>query len=770
MRKNKWINNIKRNAPEELINYYKQKYHPVIISVLWGRGYDTVEKIDTYFSNTIDNINDPYNLTGMPKAVSRIIEAKVFGETICIYGDYDVDGITSTSILLRYFELININCFYYIPNRIEEGYGLNKKAIEKINLRGADIILTVDNGITAIDEIKYINQCNMDVIVTDHHEPFDTLPDAVAIINPKQPGDKYPCKDLCGAGVAMKLIQGINKTLEVEEDIDDFYPLVALATVADIVPLRDENRIFATYGIKKLNNKQYKNIGLKELIKISNLENTSINTGHIGFGIGPRINAAGRMGLTEKAIELLTTNDGEVAAVNAKILDDENKKRQLLEKKICEEAIKIIEKNNYDELPVIVVSNKEWHSGIIGIVGSRLQEKYYKPVIIIAEEEKGKGSCRSIVGFNIFEALKSCNHLFESFGGHEQAAGLTISLDRIDTLRKEINEYAVNNNIEECLTPYISYDAKIDGNDISQSLYENIEKMAPFGIGNPKPKFLMDDVHIRNIRKLGKERLHFSFNDPFSNVKYIGFSQADKIDNIELTVPFEIIGSVENNQYQGNNNIQIQIKDIRPSKLNRLQYDKALFRLIIQKDDFYCSLIRNEPLKTIEKNDVVYMYTYDEICNTLEKIENRNLTCGVHYYNDVKVDEYNLNDINIVICGYKNIGGKKISYIANDYLTEQTAERYFFNRNMLKVIYTFIKRNNAGRIYLTELSKKIHLSYFQIFCGVEILKEMNLINCMYKNNTLIFEVVSDNGKKSDIQDTYIMIQLKRWINLLRRVE
>ena len=505
-RKSKTEANIE--AVEELIE--ECGLTPLSARLLVKRGYDTADKAMAYMDPDFSDFYDPFGLPDMQKAVDRLLKAREQGEKVCIYGDYDADGTTAVSILMRYFKAIGIEAFYQIPNRLEEGYGMNIPALEAVIKAGASLIVSVDNGIAAHEQVDYCNEQDVDVIVTDHHECQGEVPRALAVVDAKREDSSYPFSELCGAGIALKMVMALDSVLELDSDLQEYIECAAIATVADIVPLKSENRIIASLGIDYLNTSPV-NLGIRALIEVSELKR--VNAGNIGFVIAPKINAAGRLGEAGKVVELYLTQDEVQAAEIAAYLSMENRKRQDIEQEILELAKAQVEQQHLDEQGIMVVAGDGWHPGVIGIVASKLQETWYHPVVVIGIDEKGmgKGSCRSVEGFNIFEALQSCAELFTTFGGHEQAAGLSIPAEDIPQFAEKVNAYAAEKGIDRLLTKTMYYDSVMGIGDVSEALVEELDQFEPYGVGNPGPVFLMEGLKPQDARKMGSDKTHLMF-------------------------------------------------------------------------------------------------------------------------------------------------------------------------------------------------------------------------------------------------------------------
>ncbi len=469
----------------------KYELGPFLAHLLSVRGI-APGKVDLYLNPGLGSLYSPFNFKNMEKAVDRLILAKERKERILIHGDFDVDGVTSLALVYRTLVRLGFDVHAYIPNRFDEGYGVSIQGIEKAAKIGATLFITVDCGITAHKEIDYANSLKIDVIVTDHHEPKDKLPDALAVINPKM-GD-YPYDNLAGVGVAFKLLEGLYEKLD--KDKTELYwdlDLVALGTISDLVPLIDENRIFVKAGISILNNT--KKAGLKALKNVAGIKDKSVDTYHVSFILAPRLNAAGRMEDAMKAFWLLVTKDGTKARQYAIELNNLNLKRQKIERGIVEDAINMA-KEMKDTL-VYVLFNEKWHEGVVGIVASRVVDRFYRPAILLTRKDKLlKGSARSIMNFNIFDAIASQSEYLETFGGHKYAAGLSLRSENLDNFTKGINNYARRVLKEEDLEKEIEIDLDVSDLYDREALLSSLDVLSPFGMGNSKPRFLYRGVEV----------------------------------------------------------------------------------------------------------------------------------------------------------------------------------------------------------------------------------------------------------------------------------
>jgi len=535
--------------------------------LLIQRGITNFQEAKLYFRPSLDSLYDPFLMDGMQAASNRVIKAITNNQKICVYGDYDVDGTCSASLMYLFLKELGADVFTYIPNRLSEGYGISIQSIDYLKEQGVNLIISVDCGITAVDEVEYAKSLNIDTIICDHHQPKDKLPDAYAILDPLKPGDPYPFKHLSGAGVAFKLATAIGHKIGNKDMALKYLDLVALAGAADIVPLVDENRILVKEGLQIINNNPRP--GIAALIKCSRIEPGNLTAGQIVFTIAPRVNAVGRLGDANRAVELFTTDDPIKAMELAQILENENQKRRSIDEATFSHAVNLVESsidlnNEYG----IVLHDNDWHPGVIGIVASRLVEKFHRPTIMLTTVDGiAKGSARSIPGFNIYEALQSCEDLLLQFGGHEAAAGLAVEIDKIDLFRKRFNEVLRQCINEEDISPEILIDAKISFSEISPKFIRILDQFAPFGPGNMRPIFLSEKVSLTNSpRIVGNNHLVTTFKQNGNDKVFdaIGFNlgyYAEHIDKDKDLV--DIVYTIETINKDGKIFPQLRIKDIR---------------------------------------------------------------------------------------------------------------------------------------------------------------------------------------------------------------
>jgi len=541
-----------------------------IATLLIKKGLNTTEEIESFLKPTLSQLHDPYLFKDMEKAVNRVLEAIEKNEKITIYGDYDVDGTTSTSVLLLGLTKLGAIIDYYIPHRMIDGYGLSISGLEQIQENGTKLIISVDCGINAIDEVEQIHAYGMEIIITDHHNPKELLPNALAIINPKVEGSGYPFPKLAGVGVAYKLLVAIYMKLgiDTDENIAKYLDLVALGTIADIVPLDGENRVLSALGLTHLIEK--KNLGLKALIDFSNLNQKTLNSSDIVFGLAPRINAAGRMGSADVAVELLVSNDERQSNELAENIEHQNSLRQREDQKTYKEAIDIIEKKykNIDETVLIVLSSDSWHQGVIGIVASKLVEQFNRPVIMISVKDGvGSGSGRSIPDLDLFQALTDNEEDLISFGGHKYAVGLTLYQEYIDIFENKLSDYLKDKPYSHNIQNTISIDSHLELYDINKNFLAWIEKFSPFGSGNRRPVFYTEKVNISTYPYIvGKNHLKLKVIKDGVELDLIGYNLGDYLTSLKKNSSLDIAYSVEVNTFFKKMTIQGKLIDLKINK------------------------------------------------------------------------------------------------------------------------------------------------------------------------------------------------------------
>lgn len=553
------------NSDEKTVGALQEKFNisKLLATILANRGIIEDEKVRKFLEPTREDFYDPFLMPDMEIAINRIIEAMNNNEKIMIYGDYDVDGITSISVLQKFLKEREVTVSSYIPNRLEEGYGLNKNAIKGIYDKGYRLMITVDCGISAIEEIEYANSLGITTIITDHHEPLEELPKALAVIDAKRKDNKYPFNQLAGVGVVFKVIQALGIKLGLDEkEYLKYLDLVCVGTISDIVPLVDENRVIAKLGLKLVN--VTKNLGLRCLLESAGYKTIDSNT--VSFGIAPRVNACGRMGHENEALDIFLSDDiDEVKKLSDK-LNEYNRTRQETEKNIVKEALELIETNKENEKSAIVLGHKGWHHGVIGIVSSKITETYFKPSILVSfEDGNAKGSGRSIPGFDLHEALCKCSKFLEKYGGHEMAVGLSLKEENFENFKEELNKIAKESKVDEIL-PVIYIDGTVKQEDMKMDFVKELHKLEPFGEGNKMPLFAYKGLKINSIRALTEgKHLKLTLKDDNIIIDAIGFNMGNLVNDYLIGDKVDIVGVLEVNSFNGMENIQINLKDIMKS-------------------------------------------------------------------------------------------------------------------------------------------------------------------------------------------------------------
>jgi single-stranded-DNA-specific exonuclease len=610
-----------KHPDEHIVKHLAEQMHidPLIAKLLVHRGVCTVKEAEAFLHPLKQPFHDPFLLDGMERAVARLERAIQQGEFILVYGDYDADGVCSTTVMVSALKEAGAVVDFYIPNRFTEGYGPNEAAFRRAKEQGVSLIVTVDNGIAAVKEVALANELGMDVIITDHHEPGPVLPEAYEIIHPKKPGSTYPFRELAGVGVAFKVAHALLG--EVPRHLLD---VVAIGTIADLVPLTGENRLLAAQGLDEL--RRTKRIGLRALWQQCRIEAKEINEQTVGFVIAPRMNAVGRLGGAGPAVRLLMTEDEAEAKRLAKEMDDLNRERQQLVAEIAEEAAQIVR----EQFPpvrnkVLVVAKEGWNPGVIGIVASRLVEQFYRPTIVLSiDAEKGiaKGSARSIHGFDLFASLSTCRDILPHFGGHPMAAGMTLSIDHIDELRQRLNALADETLSDDDFTPITVVDAVCSVSDLTLSAAEQLEKFAPFGVGNAKPLFLIENVSVEMMRRIGADQSHLKavFAENGATVDGVGFGFGHLYDEIARDAKVSVVGELAVNEWNGLRKPQLMIYDVAVSECQlfdvRGQRDIRSLVASLPKEKRLLIMFRKETEQISDiasfKDELLYIHSGEE--------------------------------------------------------------------------------------------------------------------------------------------------------------
>lgn len=544
---------------------------PLVAQILLNRGISTPQQAREFLAPSLENTHDPYLLADMERAIEVLNRAIEGGEPILVFGDYDADGITGTALMVTVLRELGARVGYYIPDRLQEGYGLNEPALHWAASEGYKLIFTVDCGITAVDEVRAGREYGLEFIITDHHQPQEELPPAAAVLDPKREDCPYPFTELAGVGVAFKVAQALVEGRGLgREWWQRYLDLVVLGTVADVVPLRGENRIIVKFGLEALRDTERP--GLQALLKVTGLAGQDLRPGQIGFILGPRLNACGRLGQANRGVELLLTDEPELGEELARLLDQENRDRQAIEGAILTEAqARVEEELDLEEERVIVLGSPDWHPGVIGIVASRLVELYYRPTVLFnLAAGEGKGSARSIPGFHIFKALTCCRELLKGFGGHEQAAGLSLEETKLPAFRQRLNELAWDWLTEEQLFPVLTIDAEVNMDQLDLALLDDLEKMAPFGVGNPEPVFACRGARLLGCRGVGEGGKHLKLlvSQGGYELDGIGFRLGELAAELgEFRQGVNLAFSLQRNRWQGRTSLQLLIKDLSTSSL-----------------------------------------------------------------------------------------------------------------------------------------------------------------------------------------------------------
>ena len=545
--------------------------NPVICRMLIERGITTPEEARHFFRPQLNELIDPFKMKDMQKAVDRLNEAMGRKERILVYGDYDVDGCTAVALVYRFLRQFYSNIDYYIPDRYEEGYGVSRQGIDFAYEAGVKLVIVLDCGIKAVDEIAYAKEKGIDFIICDHHVPDEVMPEAAAILNAKRPDATYPYKHLSGCGVGFKFMQAFAKNNGISFSmLVPLLDLVAVSIASDIVPVMGENRILAYYGLRQLNSNP--SVGLKSVIEICGLQGKDITMSDIIFKIGPRINASGRMQNGKESVALLVEHDYVRAKRMASLINKYNEERKELDKKMTEEANGIVEKmDKLDTNHSIVLYNEDWHKGVIGIVASRLTEIYFRPAVVLTRSgDMVTGSARSVSGFDVYRAIEQCRDLLENFGGHTYAAGLSMKVENVELFKKRFEEYVSSNIEPEQTDAIIEIDAVINFKDITSRFYNDLKRMSPFGPDNKKPIFCTHQVYDYGTSKVvGRDQEHIKLElvDNKSNnvMNGIAFGQSAQARYIKTKRSFDIVYTIEENSHK-RGDIQLQIEDIKPSE------------------------------------------------------------------------------------------------------------------------------------------------------------------------------------------------------------
>jgi len=545
--------------------------HPALGHLLFQRGLTTPQEAKRFFRPQLTDLHDPFLMNDMQEAVDRLNEAMIRKERIMVYGDYDVDGCTAVALVYKFLRDFYPNVDYYIPDRYDEGYGVSKKGVEFAAESGVSLIIVLDCGIKAIEEIAYAKELGIDFIICDHHVPDAELPCAVAILNPKREDNRYPYTDLSGCGVGFKFMQAFAQSNGIEfNQLHQLLDLCVISIASDIVPIMGENRILAYHGLRILNSKP--SVGLRAVCEICGVGDREVTMNDIIFKIGPRLNASGRMQNGKEAVQLLVERNPAEALELANLIDQYNDARKDLDKQMTEEAIEIAKQTpGIDDHRSVVIYNETWHKGVIGIVASRLTELYYRPAVVLTHSEGiATGSARSVSGFDVYSAVQHCADLLENFGGHTYAAGLSLKVEHVEEFKQRFEAYVSEHILDEQTQPTLDIDAQLDFSDINMKFYQDLKKFSPFGPGNPKPIFFTPRVYDYGTSKVvgrGQEHIKLELVDNKSSnvMNGIAFGQSSQARYIKTKRAFDICYTLEENTHK-RGEVQLQIEDIRPQE------------------------------------------------------------------------------------------------------------------------------------------------------------------------------------------------------------
>lgn len=542
----------------------------VLAELLVKRGVETFEQARSFFRPSLDDLHDPFLMKDMDVAVERLHKAITSGEKILVYGDYDVDGTTAVALVYSFIQRFTQNVDFYIPDRYDEGYGVSYKGLDWAAEGGFNLIITLDCGIKAIDKVEYARSKGVEVIICDHHLPEDSLPKAVAVLDPKREDCHYPFDDLSGCGVGFKLVQAYSQKYGVPfESLIPLLDLLVVSISSDLVTMVGENRVLSHFGLKQLNENPCK--GLLAMINLSNLEPGHISIDDIVFKIGPRINAAGRMESGRLAVELLKATDTQTAMFIGGKINENNNDRKNIDREITQEALEMVQEGKcLASENVTIVYNPKWNKGVVGIVASRLVEAYYKPTVVLTKSNGFvNGSARSVAGFDLYEAIESCADLLENFGGHVYAAGLTLKEENLEEFARRMDAFVAGKITSEMLTPIVDVDAKLDFAQITPKFFRILKQFQPFGPGNNNPIFVTENVYDAGSgRKVGAGGVHLKLDliqesQPYHQIPAIAFNMADFSDYIKEGNPFDVCYAIVENYYRGNSSIQLRVRDMR---------------------------------------------------------------------------------------------------------------------------------------------------------------------------------------------------------------
>lgn len=738
--KTRWMQKeVNEQLTEQLMNGLSVP--KLIANLLISRGITTVEDAQTFLNIESQPFHSPFLLDGMDETVTRVKNAIENNEKILVFGDYDADGVSSTTVMLSTLRMLGADADFYIPNRFTEGYGPNEGAFQWAYDEGYRLIITVDTGISALNEAEFAKQLGIDLIITDHHEPGPILPAAFSIIHPKKPGTEYPFHELAGVGVALKVAQAL-----LEDEVPkDFLAFAAIGTIADLVPLHDENRLIAKKGIQAL--QQTTNPGILALLKACSINQSEISEETIGFSIGPRINAVGRLGDADPAVKLFLSKDLDEATSIANSMNEINKERQAIVNDMTQEAIEMIESHYpLSDHSVLIIAKEDWNAGVVGIVASRLVEKYYRPTIVLSidrEKQIAKGSARSIEGFDLFENLSTCRDILPHFGGHTMAAGMTLSLEHVEELRSRLNKLANEKLSEEDFIPVTHVDIECKLEEITIENIKQLNLLAPYGVGNPKPKVAIHNNAISQMKRIGSDQSHLKLllEDSGSTLDGIAFGFGHVTDQISPLSKISVLGELSINEWNNHLKPQIMVNDlwVRGWQLFDLRGNKSNIKMVdTLKDEFKIITFHQESIQSLKLETYEdKLYVYEE--HTLETL---NTNIDTIFFADLPAT------ISSICCIVEKVKPKKI------YCLFHPKETHFFTttptREHFKWFYAFLTKNKELNLPLhgERLAKSRGWSKETIEFMSKVFFELEFVTI---NNGII--TLSNQPKKRDLTES-----------------
>jgi single-stranded-DNA-specific exonuclease len=739
--------NISEADAEQVENLAQElRIEPLLARLLIARGMIDKEQANAFLHEGTDWNHDPFLLDGMGEAVKRIRQALDQGEKIRIYGDYDADGVSSTVLMIHLLKQLNATFDYYIPHRVHEGYGLNNMALDLAVEQGVQLIITVDTGISAVEEIAYAKKLGLDMIVTDHHEPPDLLPQACTIINPKKPGCPYPFKQLAGVGVALKLAQALLGRWP--EELLEF---AAIGTVADLMPLLDENRMIVKQGLKRM--QLSSNAGLRALFDVAGVNMKDVNATHIGFALAPRINASGRLDRADEAVRLLTTDNEQDAERMAFEMDMLNKERQRIVDEMSKQALAMVEERKPEPLKrVLVLAHEDWNVGVVGIVASKLVDRFYRPTLILGiDKETGlaKGSARSIAGFDLFQALNHCQDLLDHFGGHQAAAGMTLAKEHLPELERRLNVLAEEWLCQDDFIPRMQVDMVCSLEEIGVATVQQLELLGPFGMGNPTPKIVISNAVCKELRAIGKEQQHIKITlrtareESAATLDAVGFNKSGMLPWISSTACLDVLGELSINEWNGVRKPQVMIQDMRIAhaqlfdwrgaakiehKLGELsqrldggssgsEANAAIILFHSQNEQLLMRYTNRFPIWVMKKGDVL--------------TPSNDLAMQHRISTITDIILYDL-PANLSVLSQAVLAAEGLQRIYAIFQSGAVAEGALPSRDMFKTVYGAVKQhtasNTAAAAFIAGLSKRSGLSPHLIQFILDVFQELGLIS------------------------------------------